>query len=489
MMMPSRGLAGAVRQGARLNRRFMSSPARPLSALNSRSTGRIFQGSVISLAAHARLASTSAPAATPAVSPATTATPPPPPPPPTSATDALAADSNPFDISDATDFTNIPEQLGFLKEMGLDYGWGPTSVIEWSLEHVHVLSGMPWWGSIAATALLYRLALVPMFMKASENGAKMRAMQPITKPMNDKMMDAMRNGDRVAAMQLRQELMQINKASGVSTVGMLVPSVVQGVFGFCAFRLLRAMANLPVPGLETGGFLWVTDLTQTDPYFLLPVIMGGTLHMVLRMGGETGAPMSEGMKPFLLYVFPGIVFITTAWLPAALNVWLCTTGLMGVAQVHLFKRPELRRFFGLTPMVDPAQAQRDAVAAGLVKEETKTIDVKAKSYPTNQRPVYQAPNVKFSANSSSPKQNASSASAAAAVQTPQSPFDSVKGKSFGVFNKLGEQWETTKKSLNDAAIRMRGAANKPQSKTRSAEFMKAAEEYERKWQKFNKKSE
>ncbi|KAI4765861.1 hypothetical protein E4T52_02774 [Aureobasidium sp. EXF-3400] len=483
MMMSSRGLASAARQGARLNRRFISTPSRPLAALNSRSTSRILQGSVISLAAHARLASTASPAATPAFSAATNA------PPPTSATDALATNSNPFDIADATDYANIPERLGFLKDLGLDYGWGPTAVIEWSLEHVHVLSGLPWWGSIAATAFLYRLALVPMFMKASENGAKMRAMQPITQPMNAKMMDAMRAGDRVTAMTMRQEMMQINKAAGVSTFGMLVPSVVQGVFGFCAFRLLRAMANLPVPGLETGGFLWITDLTQTDPYLLLPAIMGGTLHMVMRMGGETGTPVTESMRPFLLYVFPGIVLITTAWLPAALNVWLCTTGIMGVIQVHVFKRPEMRRMFGLTPMVDPLQAKRDAIAAGLLKDEPATIDVKAKSYPADQRPVYQAPNVKFSTTPASPKTNASTAApaASAVVQAPQSPFDSVKEKGFGLFNKAGKSWDAMKEGVNDQMIRMRGAANKPKSKTRSTEFMKAAEDYERKWQKYNKK--
>ncbi|CAD0109464.1 unnamed protein product [Aureobasidium uvarum] len=457
----------------------MSTPSRPLAALNSRSTSRILQGSVISLPAHARLASTSAPAAAPAATIA---------PPPTPATDALATDSNPFDISDATDYANLPERLGFLKDLGLDYGWGPTSVIEWSLEHVHVLSGMPWWGSIAATAFLYRLALVPMFMKASENGAKMRAMQPITKPMNDKMMDAMRNGDRVTAMQMRQEMMAINKAAGVSTIGMLVPSVVQGVFGFCAFRLLRAMSNLPVPGLETGGFLWIADLTQTDPYFLLPAIMGGTLHMVMRMGGETGTPMTASMRPFLLYVFPGIVFITTAWLPAALNVWLCTTGIMGVAQVHLFKRADIRRMFGLTPMVDAEQAHRDAVAAGLVKEEPKTIDVKAKSYPADQRPIYQAPNVKFSTSSAPARKTASStASADAVLQAPQSPFDSVKEKGFGLFNNAGKSWDAMKQSMNDQVVRMRGASGKPKSKTRSTEFMKSAEDYERRWQKYNKK--
>lgn len=378
-----------------------------------------------------------------------------------------------------------------MKDLGLDYGWGPTALIEWSLEHVHVLSGMPWWGSIAATAFLYRLFLVPMFMKANENGAKMRAMQPITQPMNAKMMDAMRNGDRVTAMTMRQELMQINKAAGVSTFGMLVPSIVQGVFGFCAFRLLRAMSNLPVPGLETGGFLWITDLTQTDPYLLLPAIMGGTLHLVMRMGGETGTPVTESMRPFLLYVFPGIVLITTAWLPAALNVWLCTTGIMGVAQVHLLKRPKVRRFFGLQPMVDPAQAKRDAIRAGLIKEEPATIDVKAKSYPADQRPVYQAPNVKFSTNSAPPKRNAASSasSASAVVQAPQSPFDAVKEKGFGMFNKAGKSWDAMKEGLNDQIIRMRGSNNKRQSKTRSAEFMKAAEDYERKWQKFNKEQQ
>ena len=215
--------------------------------------------------------------------------------------------------------------------------------------------------------------------------------------------------------------------------------------------------------------------------------MGGTLHLVMRMGGETGTPMTENMRPFLLYVFPGIVLITTAWLPAALNVWLCTTGIMGVTQVHLLKRPEVRRFGGLPPMVDPAQAKRDAIAAGLIKEEPATIDVKAKSYSTGQRPVYQAPNVKFSTTSASSKNSGSaSASASAAVQPAQSPFDAVKEKGFGLFNKAGKSWDAMKEGMNDQIIRMRGSNNKRQSKTRSEAFMKAAEDYERKWQKLNK---
>jgi YidC/Oxa1 family membrane protein insertase len=246
------------------------------------------------------------------------------------------------------------------------------------------------------------------------------------------------------------------------------------------------MSNLPVPGLETGGFLWVMDLTHTDPYFLLPAIMSGSMHMVMRLGGETGTPMTDQMRPFLLYVLPGIVFITTAWLPAALNIWLCTTGVISMTQVHLFKRPEIRRMFGLTPMVDAAQAKRDAIAAGLIKDTPGTIEVKAKSYPADQRPVYQAPNVKFSA-STAPKKTTAAAAPSAVIQAPVSPFDSVKNKGFGLFNSAGKSWENMKEGINDQVIRMRGASNKPQSKTRSSDFQKAADDYERKWQKFNKK--
>lgn len=292
-------------------------------------------------------------------------------------------------------------------------------------------------------------------------------------------------------MSCRQELQQINKAAGVSPFGALTPSIIQGVFGFCAFRLLRAMSNLPVPGLETGGLLWITDLTQTDPYFLLPLIMGSTLHFVLRMGGESGAPINEAVKPFMLYIFPGIVFITTAWLPAALNIWLCTTGVMGLAQVRFFQRPAVRQYFGMSPLINDEQARRDAIAAGLAKESApaKTIDVKAKSRAAGQRPVYQAPNLKFSAASAPSRPTASPSATAtdAVVQAPQNPFDSAKNKGYGVLNDFGQKWDKFKDYLIEAGRAQFNKQNKPVSKTRSAEYMKQAEEYERKWKKLNNK--
>merc|ERR1712230_287585 len=98
------------------------------------------------------------------------------------------------------------------------------------------------------------------------------------------------------------------------------------MIGYCGFKLLRAMSNLPVPGFRDGGFLWLSDLTVPDPWGLMPVIMGAAVHLMVRMGGESGTATPEsmppGMKPFILYAMPGILMLVISFQPGALAVWL-----------------------------------------------------------------------------------------------------------------------------------------------------------------------
>jgi len=455
--------------------------------------------SVISLAAHSRLASTSSnnapitrtatsndPINSASTSSATTgadatvaSTPGP--------MDTAAADvSSGFDISNVSDtfLSTMPEQIGYLKAVGLDYGWGPTSMIEWGLEHIHVYSGLPWWSSIIVGALAFRLTLVPLFLKSSDMGARMQAMLPITKPLQAKMMDAFRSGDTETAQRVRMQIQDANKAAGISTLSMFVPVAIQGVFGFCAFKLLRAMSNLPVPGFETGGILWFTDLTQSDPYFMLPAIMALSLHVIFRFGGESGVPMqAAGMRPFLLYAMPFIIFLTTTWLPASLDLWLATTGMVGIVQAALLRRPGIRQSLGMSPLVptDP----RAAGGSGGSSSNSNVLDVKATSRPTTQTQQqrrggsvrYQAPTINNSG--SAPKlQDTDVASGAWKRFT-------------GTVNTGAEKFQKSVNTFMQDRITqgraMLGQSQEPQSKTRSKQFLRQAAEYERRWQQANKK--
>lgn len=365
----------------------------------------------------------------------------------------------------------MPEQIGYLKEIGLDYGWGPTAMVEWLLEHIHVYSGLPWWGSIAVTAIAVRVALIPLFIKSSDVGARMQAMQPVLKPLSVKMTEALRNRQHELAQKYRAEMKAVSKAAGIKNSAMFTPMLLQGVFGFCAFKLLRAMANLPVPGLEEGGFLWVTDLTQTDPYLLLPVIMAASMHVMFRFGGESGAALSNpAMRPIFYYVMPSIIFLSTIWLPACVDLWLASAGLLGIGQAALLRRPAIRDALGLVPLA-PGDPRNPSNAAN--NATSKTIDAKGTSRPYSSSATagirYQAPNIR-TAGGASPEMHPQPVSQGVVEKTKSSLSEITKG---------------LKTSWNDAKAKY-GVDDGPKNKTRSKEFIRKAEAYEKKWQERNK---
>ena len=181
-----------------------------------------------------------------------------------------------------SDLAAIPEQIGYLKTLGLDYGWGPTAFIETLLEHIHIYTGTPWWASILLTAVAVRIALIKPYIAAADVSARLAAITPITAPIRDKMMAAQRTGNQQAMLLARQELIGIHKKANIQTYKAFVP-LIQVFFGYGNFRLFRGMSALPVPGLETGGFLWLKDLTVSDPFYILPVATAGAFYLVMRV--------------------------------------------------------------------------------------------------------------------------------------------------------------------------------------------------------------
>lgn len=177
----------------------------------------------------------------------------------------------------------MPEHIGYLNSLGLDHGWGPTSVMQFVLEHIHIYAGTPWWASIALTALALRIVLLKPFMNATENGARMATIAPITKPVQERAKEAMKNGDQQLTVELRNELARMNARAGIKVWKSFLPMGIQ-IFGAVGtFICLKAMAALPVPGLETGGMLWFYNLTVPDPLYILPLATAGILHWVIRV--------------------------------------------------------------------------------------------------------------------------------------------------------------------------------------------------------------
>lgn len=178
----------------------------------------------------------------------------------------------------------VGESLGFLKQLGLDFGWGPTAIMQTVLESVYLTTGVPWWGSIILTALLLRVVSFPLVVRAADTSARMATITPLMAPIKKKMEDAKVTRDVEALQRATAEIRQLYKMGDIKILTMALPMILQAPLGFGSFRLLRNMALLPVPGLDEGGLLWISDLTLSDPYFILPIAMGLGLHWTFKVG-------------------------------------------------------------------------------------------------------------------------------------------------------------------------------------------------------------
>jgi YidC/Oxa1 family membrane protein insertase len=276
----------------------------------------------------------------------------------------------------------MTEGIGYLKAIGLDYGYGPTASIEWVLEHIHIMGGLPWWGAIAATAVLIRAVTFPLYLKSADQAARQAALVSVTKPLTDQLKAAQSAGDQTGVMQAWTKINAVRKRAGLSYMQQFTPMLVQAVLGFCSFKLMRAMSALPVPGMQTGGFGWVTDLTVSDGYLLLPALMAGTMHVMFRYGGETGNSdmVAPGMRSFMLWGMPGLVFIMTGWQTAAVCIWFVASGGWAMGQAMLMQKPAVRKFFGVTPMY---KSTKKETTKGSVMDlvmgstKSKTVDTTA----------------------------------------------------------------------------------------------------------------
>lgn len=176
----------------------------------------------------------------------------------------------------------MPVQVGYLKALGLDYGWGPTAVMEKMLEYIHIGTGGPWWLSIALSVLALRLIFLKAYIDASDSAGKTSALRPITQPILDRLRAAQQARDTLGLLKAKSELTSVYARADVKTWKAFVP-MLQIPFGYGTFRLLRGMAHLPVPGMDGGGFLWLRDLTVQDPVYFLPLATGYLLYLTVKV--------------------------------------------------------------------------------------------------------------------------------------------------------------------------------------------------------------
>jgi YidC/Oxa1 family membrane protein insertase len=98
---------------------------------------------------------------------------------------------------------------------------------------------------------------------------------------------------------MNTEVMALYKENGVNPLGGCLPLVIQMPFLIAFYRMLAS--SIELRGAPFMG--WIQDLSQHDPYYVTPVVMGISMVVQQKMTPATGDPTQRRMMMMLPVVF------------------------------------------------------------------------------------------------------------------------------------------------------------------------------------------
>mgnify|MGYP002820707198 CR=1 FL=1 len=148
--------------------------------------------------------------------------------------------------------------------------WPPDLALR-LVDAVHSGSELPWWGAIAASALLCRTLLLPLALYGTRLGARMQELkQPVAE-----LQARHAGGGEGAEAAAAAELQELYAAHGVSPIRMLALPLVQLPVFLSFFVGLKRLCET-FPAAHEGGTYWFVDLGIADSTFALPIASGAS---------------------------------------------------------------------------------------------------------------------------------------------------------------------------------------------------------------------
>jgi YidC/Oxa1 family membrane protein insertase len=218
----------------------------------------------------------------------------------------------------------------------VDFGWWGLLArplflwLKWTYKYM-----WPNWGwAIVIQTFIITAALLPLRIKQMKSMLKMQRVAPQIKSIQEKYKKYSLRDPRKAAM--NEEVAALYKKEGVNPAGGCLPMLIQLPFLYAYYRMLAVAIDL-----RHAHWLWITDLSARDPYFLLPILMVISMFLMQRMTPQAGMdPSQQKMMNWMMPLFMGFIFFN---LQAGLNLYYAETNVISIVQQAVMNRTKLGR--------------------------------------------------------------------------------------------------------------------------------------------------
>lgn len=205
--------------------------------------------------------------------------------------------------------------------------------------HDHVVANYGW--AIILMTFLIKLVLLPVTHQSMVSARKMQELSPKIQAVRDrykgKMRDKQGRPNAEVQRKMQEETMAVYKAAGVNPANGCLPLLLQMPIFFAFYSVLSTSVELR----GAPWIAWIQDLSLPEalPVRVLPLVMGITQLIQVRLGPQATDPMQRRMFQFM----PVIMTVVLWGYPAGLALYWFTNNVLTIAQLAVYKRLQERQ--------------------------------------------------------------------------------------------------------------------------------------------------
>lgn len=196
--------------------------------------------------------------------------------------------------------------------------------------HANVVANYGW--AIVLLTVALKIVLLPLSLSAFKSMRKMQKLNPKMQAVRERWKGKLRdkNGrfNPDAQRQMNEEIMGLYRSEGVNPAGGCFPMLIQLPVFFSFYSLLSSAVEL----WHSPWILWIHDLTASDPYYVLPIVMGLSQIVQQRMTPAPPDPVQKRLMQFLPIVFT----IFSLGFASGLVLYWLTNNVLTIAQQKLY---------------------------------------------------------------------------------------------------------------------------------------------------------
>ena len=179
--------------------------------------------------------------------------------------------------------------------------------------------GLPSYGlAIIFMTILIKVVMFPLTQKQMRSMRAMQEIQPKTKYIQEKYKDDQQL--------MQKKIMELYKEHGVNPMGGCLPLLIQMPIFFAFYQSLYKFNYLDA---AHKGFLWIPDISQPDPLFILAILAALTTYLQQKISMvENNDPTQKAMLYFMPLMMAWIAFK----MPAGLPLYWVVFNILGILQ-------------------------------------------------------------------------------------------------------------------------------------------------------------